>query len=85
MDGAGFTFQRGDVTDLERMIRLLLADSQVRKEAARAAQERIRAQYLWSQIALRIEREYLNLAGWQENATPVLAGAAPMTTMQHSA
>ncbi len=85
VDGAGFTFQRGDVTDLERMIRLLLADSQVRKEAARAAQERIRAQYLWSQIALRIEREYLNLAGWQENATPVLAGAAPMTTMQHSA
>ncbi|PYX55832.1 MAG: hypothetical protein DMG73_16435, partial [Acidobacteria bacterium] len=39
VDGAGFTFQRGNVADLERMIRLLLAESQVRKEAARAAQE----------------------------------------------
>jgi len=72
------TFQRGNVADLERMIRLLLAESQVRKEAARAAQERIRAHYLWPQIALEIEREYLSLAGWQESVAPAVAGATPM-------
>src|SRR5439155_2404458 len=42
VEGAGFTFRRGDVADLERLIRLLLADSHVREEAARSAQERIR-------------------------------------------
>src|SRR5207253_7795077 len=42
VEGAGFTFSRGDVADLERMIRLLLADPHVREEAARSAQERIR-------------------------------------------
>jgi len=78
VDGAGFTFQRGNVADLERMIRLLLVESQVRKEAARATQERIRAHYLWPQIASEIEREYLNLAGWQESVAPAVAGATPM-------
>ena len=65
VEGAGFTFRRGDVADLERLIRLLLADSHVREEAARSAQERIRQHYLWPQIAAQIERAYLNLVGWQ--------------------
>ena len=65
VEDAGFTFCRGDVADLERMIRLLLADPHVREEAARCAQERIRQHYLWPQIAAEVERAYLNLVGWQ--------------------
>jgi len=65
VEDAGFTFCRGDVADLERMIRLLLADPHVREEAARSAQERIRQHYLWPQIAAEVERAYLNLVSWQ--------------------
>lgn len=59
--GAGFTFQRGDVHDLERMLRLLIADTEVRAEAARKAQDRVRERYLWPQVAEQIEAVYLRL------------------------
>ncbi len=65
VEGAGFTFRRGDVEDLERMLRLLLADRQVREEAARRGQERIREGYLWPRIAAEIEAEYLRMMGWE--------------------
>ncbi len=72
VEGAGFTFKRGDVADLERMIRLLLADSRVREEAGRSAREKIRAHYQWSQITAEIERVYLSLLG--EASAPAVAG-----------
>jgi glycosyltransferase involved in cell wall biosynthesis len=34
VEDAGFTFKRGDVDDLERMLRMLLSDPQVREAAA---------------------------------------------------
>jgi glycosyltransferase involved in cell wall biosynthesis len=68
VEGAGFTFRRGDVVDLERMLRLLLADSRVRQEAAHAGQDRVRAHYVWPQIASEIERAYLRLMGWEAEA-----------------
>ena len=71
VEGAGFTFKCGDVTDLERMIRLLLADSRVREEAGRSAREKIRTHYQWSQITAEIERVYLSLLG--ESAAPAVA------------
>jgi glycosyltransferase involved in cell wall biosynthesis len=47
---AGFTFRRGDVLDLERMLTLLLSDSRLRAEAASRAQVRARQNYLWDKV-----------------------------------
>lgn len=59
--GAGFTFRRGDVNDLERVLRSLLADPEVRGTAARAALQRVREQYLWPGIASEVERVYIDV------------------------
>jgi glycosyltransferase involved in cell wall biosynthesis len=58
VDGAGFTFKRGDVVDLERMLQLLLLDAPVRKAAARRGQQRVRDRYLWRNVAEDVGRVY---------------------------
>ncbi|HKS74489.1 MAG TPA: glycosyltransferase family 4 protein, partial [Terriglobales bacterium] len=64
VDHTGFTFQRGSAADLERMLRLLISEPEVRKSAARRGQELIRKHYLWPEIARQIERSYLELCGY---------------------
>jgi glycosyltransferase involved in cell wall biosynthesis len=64
VDGVGFTFRRGDVTDLERMLNVLLSNPRICREAGRRGQERIRERYLWPQITEQIEQAYLDLMGW---------------------
>jgi glycosyltransferase involved in cell wall biosynthesis len=64
VDGAGFTFRTRDEVDLERMLRLLIADPEIRMAAGHAARERVRKQYLWPQITEQIEQEYFNVLGW---------------------
>lgn len=61
IEGAGFTFRRGDVHDLERMLRLLLSDREGRAAVGRAAQERVRDRYLWPQIAAAVGQVYEEL------------------------
>ena len=61
VDGAGYTFRRADVEDLERVLRMLVGDPAARRSAAEAAKQRIRDHYLWSDIACRIEAAYLKL------------------------
>jgi len=58
VEGAGFTFKRGDVNDLERMLRWLISDSSARLMAAAKAQQRVREHYLWPGIAVEVERAY---------------------------
>ena len=65
VEGAGFTFKRGDVDDLERMLRWLISNSQARVEAAERAQERVREHYLWPVIAKEVERTYWRTMGRQ--------------------
>jgi glycosyltransferase involved in cell wall biosynthesis len=62
VEGAGFTFRRGDVEDLERILRRLLQDPTARQSAAQSAKERIRHHYQWPDVARRIEAVYLQLA-----------------------
>ncbi len=78
VDGAGFTFQRGDVSDLERMLRLLISEPQVRQSAARRGQEHVRRHYLWPRIAGEIEQAYLELLGYEAAVAP--EEAPPRTT-----
>jgi len=58
VENAGFTFRAGDVSDLSRMLGLLLSDLEIRKAAALKARERIEQHYLWPKIAIEISKLY---------------------------
>jgi glycosyltransferase involved in cell wall biosynthesis len=58
VEDAGFTFKRGDVSDLERMLRLLMENPQLRQAAAQSARRRVKEKYLWKQIAEQISQTY---------------------------
>ena len=63
VEGAGFTFVPGNVRDLAQKMELLLGDRSLRKEAGRAAKQKVQRQYLWSQVSRDIEHTYLELMG----------------------
>jgi glycosyltransferase involved in cell wall biosynthesis len=58
---AGFTFRRGDVNDLQRMLALLLAAPVLRENRGRRAQARIRREYLWEEAAKEMDAVYSSL------------------------
>jgi glycosyltransferase involved in cell wall biosynthesis len=64
VDGAGFTFHRGDQADLERMLDLLIHNPELRRQSAARERERIQGEYLWPAIARSIEKAYYNVLGW---------------------
>jgi glycosyltransferase involved in cell wall biosynthesis len=64
VEGAGFTFHRGDPADLERMLDLLINNPDLRRQAANRERERIQSEYLWPAIASSIETTYYNVLGW---------------------
>lgn len=66
MDGAGFTLKRGDAADLERLLRFLISDRQVRKDAGRSANRRVAELYLWGKVTDEIERVYLEMMVWKD-------------------
>jgi glycosyltransferase involved in cell wall biosynthesis len=70
IDGAGFTFRRGDVADLADRLRFLIANPMVREAAGQAAKRRIRDHYQWPNIATEIERIYFEMMGWELTAIP---------------
>jgi glycosyltransferase involved in cell wall biosynthesis len=57
----GFTFKAGDETDLQRMLRLLLSDADLRDTAGARARTRIRANYLWEQVTGQLTSLYTQL------------------------
>jgi glycosyltransferase involved in cell wall biosynthesis len=61
VDGVGFTFRRGDVDDLERMLRLLLCDREMRERSGRLARQRVAQDYDWDTIARQIEGAYFQM------------------------
>jgi glycosyltransferase involved in cell wall biosynthesis len=64
VEGAGYTFVRGDAASLAERLGFLMENREVRKAAGRAAQRRIREHYQWSRIAGEIERAYYEVLGW---------------------
>jgi glycosyltransferase involved in cell wall biosynthesis len=58
---AGFTFRRGDVEDLQRMLCLLLSDSRLREAAGKSGQERVRERYLWGKVTADVNDIYTQL------------------------
>jgi glycosyltransferase involved in cell wall biosynthesis len=65
VEGAGYTFHRGDQADLERMLDLLIRNPELRRQSAARERERIQSQYLWPEIARSIETAYYSVLGWK--------------------
>ena len=70
VEGAGFTFRHGDRADLERMLRLLVSEPEIRKAAAGKAREKVWQHYLWGRVAREVESQYLMLAGANNAQSP---------------
>ena len=58
MGPAGFSFRRSDTGDLERMLRSLLPDAELRHEMGKLARERAQQEYLWEHVADSLEALY---------------------------
>jgi glycosyltransferase involved in cell wall biosynthesis len=67
VDGAGFTFRHGDSFDLEKMLRMLISNPQLREIAGGKARARVHQHYGWDQIARQIEDVYLTLLPEQKS------------------
>lgn len=65
VDGAGFTFQRGNPADLADRLRFLIANPAVRAAAGKTAKKRIEEQYQWQGVAEDIEKAYFKVMGWK--------------------
>jgi len=78
IEGAGFTFERGNVADLEDRLRLLISNPTVREAAGRMARKRIEEQYQWQQISQQIEQAYFEILG--QNPAKVAVRKAKMST-----
>jgi glycosyltransferase involved in cell wall biosynthesis len=61
VDGAGFTFERGNAGDLADRLRFLIANPSVREAAGRNARKRIEDHYRWEKIAEEIENAYFEI------------------------
>jgi glycosyltransferase involved in cell wall biosynthesis len=71
IDGAGFTFKRGDSADLAERLRFLIANPSIRQAAGRAAKKRIADRYQWQKIAEDIELAYFELLGMKPANIPI--------------
>lgn len=65
VDGVGFTFQRGNVSDLAARLESLIANPELRRAAGQAARRRIASEYHWQTITAQIENAYFELLGWK--------------------
>ena len=70
VEGAGFTFIKGDAADLAERLRFLIANPSVREAAGRTARKRIETDYQWAKIAEDIETTYLGILGRTLEAAP---------------
>ncbi len=63
VEGAGFTFERGNARDLADRLRFLIANPAVREAAGRTARKRIEDLYQWPKVAANIEKAYYEMMG----------------------
>jgi glycosyltransferase involved in cell wall biosynthesis len=70
VEGAGYLFRRGSVSDLADRLRFLIANPAVREAAGRTAKRRIQDQYQWPKIAADIEKAYFEIMGWKPAVVP---------------
>ncbi len=71
VDGAGFTFQRGNAADLADRLRFLIANPAVREAAGRSARKLIEEQYQWQKVAEDIEKAYFKVMDAELAEAPI--------------
>jgi glycosyltransferase involved in cell wall biosynthesis len=59
--GTGFTFKRGDRSDLARVLDLLIRNPTLRLQMAAKGQAQIQEKYLWPEIARSVEKAYYEI------------------------
>ena len=72
--GVGFTFKRGDRSDLTRMLDLLIRNPDLRRQMAAKAEQQVRQQYLWPEIARSVEKTYYQVLNWNHPADALAPG-----------
>jgi len=77
VDGAGFTFKRGDAADLADRLQFLIANPAVREAAGQTARQRIEETYQWPKIAADIEAVYYDMLGEEVEPRPSRKPIAP--------
>ena len=70
VEGAGYMFERGSVSDLAERLRFLIANPAVREAAGRTARRRIEDQYQWPKVTAAIEKAYFEVMGWKWAEAP---------------
>ena len=68
---SGFTFKRGDLVDLARMLTDLLSDEQLRSLAGERAQKRVRENFLWDDVVDDVAAIYRCMGGDEQKRTRV--------------
>jgi glycosyltransferase involved in cell wall biosynthesis len=59
--GMGFTFKRGDASDLTRVLQLLIRNPELRNQMAARGAQHMQKNYLWPDIAQTIEKTYYDI------------------------
>ncbi len=80
--GAGFTFKPGDVDDLERALRSLIANPFLRHAAAARGQARVRSRYLWPQVVAQVDSLYQELLAGRDKFVPLSPSQIPVRQAQ---
>jgi glycosyltransferase involved in cell wall biosynthesis len=61
VEEAGFTFRRGDASDLADRLRFLISNPAVREAAGEAAKRRTAEHYQWDSVASKVEQAYFKV------------------------
>ena len=67
IEDAGFTFRRGDVLALQRMLTLLLSDARLHAAAGSRAQERVGQNYQWDKVVGELAEIYAAMVRPEKN------------------
>lgn len=73
--GAGFTFKRGDRSDLTRVLDLLIRNPALRREMAVKGAQQVQEKYLWCDIARSVEQAYYEILEWDRPADVLVTEA----------
>jgi glycosyltransferase involved in cell wall biosynthesis len=73
--GAGFTFKRGDRSDLTRVLDLLIRNPALRREMAVKGAQQVQEKYLWCDIARSVEQAYYKILEWDRPADVLVTDA----------
>jgi glycosyltransferase involved in cell wall biosynthesis len=67
VQGAGYSFNYGDQSDLEHMLGFLIRNPELRRQAAVRERDRILNEFRWPHVAQLVEAACYDVLGWAPN------------------